>query len=100
MSGVLLDTCAAIWLGDGAPMKADAMARIEAAAAGDGVFVSAVTGWEIGLLSRARGNRPGLSFLPDVRTWLTDLMAQPGMRETTLNLRRVGRRYAAGRTSQ
>jgi PIN domain nuclease of toxin-antitoxin system len=87
MSAVLLDTCAAIWLGEGARMSAEAMAAIEAAATGDGVLVSPVTGWEIGLLSRGRAGRPGLAFLPDVGSWLADLMALPGLREAPLDLR-------------
>jgi hypothetical protein len=37
MSGVLLDTCAAIWLGEGARMSAEALEAIEAAAAGKAV---------------------------------------------------------------
>jgi hypothetical protein len=61
MSGVLLDSCAAIWLGEGARLSAETLAAIEAAATGDGVLVSLVTGWEIGLLSRGREGRPGLS---------------------------------------
>ncbi len=87
MSGVLLDTCAAIWLGNGAPMAPEAMAAIDRASVEGGVFVSPVTGWEIGLLSRARGGRAGLAFRPDARTWLADLMALPGVREAPLDLR-------------
>lgn len=87
MTGVLLDTCAAIWLGEGAPMSAAAMEAIDAAAVGDGVLVSPVAGWEVGLLRRGRAGRPGLVFLPDVRSWLADLMALPGVREAPLNLR-------------
>jgi PIN domain nuclease of toxin-antitoxin system len=87
MSGVLLDTCAAIWLAEGARMSAEALDAIEAAAVGDGVLVSPVTGWEIGLLSRGRAGRPGLAFLPDLGGWLADLMALPGLREAPLDLR-------------
>ncbi len=87
MTAVLLDTCAAIWLGEGARMAPAAMQAIEAAATGDGVLVSPVTGWEIGLLSRGRAGRPGLVFLPDPPGWLADLMALPGLREAPLDMR-------------
>ena len=40
MSRVLLETCAAIWLGEGARLSAEALAAIEAAAAGTGKFVA------------------------------------------------------------
>jgi PIN domain nuclease of toxin-antitoxin system len=86
MSAVVLDTCAAIWLGNGETMRPEALVAIEEAAVADGVFVSAVTAWEIGLLSRARGKRPAIAFVPDVETWLRDLLALSGVRQTAVTM--------------
>ena len=49
---VLLDTCAAIWLMDGAAMSAASRAAIHAAQkARLGVFVSPISAWEIATLT-------------------------------------------------
>lgn len=84
MTAVLLDTCAVIWLANGDRMAPEAVAAIQAAATGDGVFVSPVSAWEVGLLSRPRGNRPALAFRPDPKTWFARVMAAPGIREAPL----------------
>jgi PIN domain nuclease of toxin-antitoxin system len=76
---VLLDTCAVIWLAEGAPMADDALAAIAHAAGADGVHVSPISAWEIGLLSRPRSGR-GLTFLPDPATWFSRVMAAPAIR--------------------
>lgn len=78
---VLLDTCAVIWLanGDLAPQTVDIVVR---AALSDGVFVSPISAWEVGLLSRPRPNRsPSLAFLPDPKTWFTRFMTGAGIRQ-------------------
>lgn len=49
---VLLDTCAVIWLANGDRMEAASMAAILHACRADGTFVSPVSAWEIGMLSR------------------------------------------------
>ncbi len=72
---VLLDTCAVIWLANGDRMAPEAIAAILAAGQADGVLVSPVSAWEVGLLSRRR-----LAFRPDVRTWFARVMAAPGIR--------------------
>jgi PIN domain nuclease of toxin-antitoxin system len=73
---VLLDTCAAIWIGNRALIAPDALQAIRAAARTRGILVSAVTGWEIGLAT----TRPGhpLVLLPTAQLWLADLLARPG----------------------
>jgi len=76
---VLLDTCAVIWLAIRAPMEEGALARITHAATAGGVFVSPISAWEIGLLSRAKSSR-AVAFLPDPTTWFTRVMAAPGVR--------------------
>lgn len=81
---VLLDTCAVIWLFNGDPLPAPVLAAIMAAALAAGVFVSPVSAWEVGMLSKPRGSRGGLQFLPDPKAWFARLMAAPGIREAAL----------------
>jgi PIN domain nuclease of toxin-antitoxin system len=81
---VLLDTCAVIWLANGNPLAAAATAAIVHAGLADGVFVSPVSAWEIGLLSRPKPGRAALQFVPDPKTWFHKLMAGPGIREAAL----------------
>ncbi len=76
---VLLDTCAVIWLADGAPIEEGALAAIAHAAGADGVLVSPISAWEIGLLSRPRAGR-GMTFLPDPATWFARVLAAPSIR--------------------
>jgi len=79
---VLLDTCAAIWLMDGAPMSPAARDAIRAAQrAHAGVFVSPIAAWEIGMLV-AKG-RIQLSRSPEV--WFETLLELPGVRLAPLS---------------
>ena len=77
---MLLDTCAVIWLANGNALDAAAVAAIIEAGLAEGIFVSPVSAWEIGLLSRP-GRRAQLRFLPDPKTWFERIMAGPGIRE-------------------
>jgi PIN domain nuclease of toxin-antitoxin system len=82
---VLLDTCAVIWLANGDPIASPALAAITHAALADGVFVSPASAWEIGLLSRVRGDKaPAVTFLPDPQIWFANVMAGPAIREAPL----------------
>ncbi len=82
---VLLDTCAVIWLANGDPLAAEALAAIVAAGLADGVYVSPVSAWEVGMLSRLRpGRDPGPRFMPDPKTWFARVMAGPGIRQAAL----------------
>lgn len=84
-SAVLLDTCAVIWLANGDVLAPEALAAISHAALAKGVFVSPVSAWEVGLLSRVRsGNGPALTFLPDPQTWFARFMGGPGIKEAPL----------------
>lgn len=83
-AGVLLDTCAVIWLANGEPMAPPALAAIQAAGEGPGIHFSPVSAWEIGLLSRPRGQRQPMTFAPDPKTWFARFMAAPGIREAPL----------------
>lgn len=83
-AGVLLDTCAVIWLANGDPLPVHVLAAVKAAALSTGVFVSPVSAWEVGMLSNPRGDRPALQFLPDPKAWFAKVMAGPGIREAAL----------------
>jgi len=80
-TAVLLDTCAIIWLANGDPLEAGAMEAIAQAARANGTFVSPISAWEIGLLSRPTARRSlALQFLPDPKTWFERVMAGPGIK--------------------
>jgi PIN domain nuclease of toxin-antitoxin system len=83
-TSVLLDTCAVIYVANGDPIAPKARAAILRAAQGDGVLVSPVSAWEVGLLSRP-GRRVSIQFLPDPKSWFRSLLAQPGVREAPLS---------------
>lgn len=74
-AGLLLDTCAAIWFGEG--MLSEAALQRIFASADAGLFVSPITGWEVGVLSYAGK----LRFLPDPQGWFARLMALPAIQE-------------------
>jgi PIN domain nuclease of toxin-antitoxin system len=77
---VLLDTCALIWLANGDPMTSVATAAIVRAGLADGVFVSPVSAWEVGLLSKPKSGRNAMVlFKPDPKTWFARVMAGPGI---------------------
>lgn len=76
MTAVLLDTCAAIWLSTGQSLAPPALRAIEQAAGDEGVLVSAVSAWEIGLLANRRGDR---AFDPDPTRWFDRLLTGPGI---------------------
>jgi PIN domain nuclease of toxin-antitoxin system len=76
VSGLLLDTCATIWLAENEAVSQEALNAInEAGSSGHAIFVSPITAWEIGLLA-ARG-RIAMSIPP--QTWFDRLLAIPGV---------------------
>ena len=82
---LLLDTCALIWLANGDPLARMATEAIDYAGRAEGVFVSPISGWEIGLLSKPRARRnAALQFLPDPKTWFAKVLAGPGILEARL----------------
>ena len=83
-AGVLLDTCAVIWLANGDPLPIQVINAIMEAAMAAGVFISPISAWEVGMLSNPRGSRPALRFLPDPKAWFAKVMKGPGIREATL----------------
>ena len=82
-SGVLLDTCAVIWLANRSKLRQTALDAIFHAGLNDGVFVSIVAAWEIGMLHRSKPDgRP--SFAPHPKSWFTRFMAGPAIRPAPL----------------
>src|SRR6266496_4369469 len=78
---VLLDTCAVIWLANGDLLSPAAISTIVSAGLADGVFVSPISAWKIGLLSRPKAGRSSVAeFLPDPRTWFARVMAFPAIK--------------------
>lgn len=83
---VLLDTCALIWLANGDPLAGSATAAIIHAGLAEGVFVSPISAWEVGLLSKPKAGRGSvLLFMPDPKTWFARAMAGPAIREAALS---------------
>jgi PIN domain nuclease of toxin-antitoxin system len=82
MNGLLLDTCAAIWLAEDEQMSEGAVSSINhAAQTGKALYVSPMTAWEVGLLA-ARG-RITISVTPQV--WFSRLLSVPGVAMTELS---------------
>jgi PIN domain nuclease of toxin-antitoxin system len=74
---LLFDTCAAMWVVEGEPMKAAALGSIdESWRRSEFIFVSPITGWEIGLL--AMKGRFRSRYSP--QRWLEVLLEQPQIR--------------------
>src|SRR5258708_19763295 len=80
MSTVLLDTRAMIFVANGEATDPKAQQKIMAAATSDGILVSPVSAWEIGLLS----GKKGIVFQPDPSAWFQTFLAYPGVRLTPL----------------
>jgi PIN domain nuclease of toxin-antitoxin system len=78
-TAVLLDTCAVIFVANGDPLQNRADSKIIQAALADGVFVSPVSAWEIGMLNRPKAGRR-IEFLPDPATWFARFMAGPAIK--------------------
>ena len=79
---VLFDTCALIWFAQGRLARSVTEA-LQHASEQDGLFISPVNAWEIGLVTGRRGSR-GLQLLPDPRSWFADLVRRPEIREAPL----------------
>jgi PIN domain nuclease of toxin-antitoxin system len=77
---LLLDTHAAIWLVEG-QLSTDAVEKLVYAGLADGVYVSPVSAWEVGLLARPK---TGLQFLPDPVSWFSSLMGKAVMKSAPL----------------
>lgn len=82
--GLLLDTCAVIWLMAGT-LSPPVVDRITIAGTAGGIYVSPVSAWEIGMLARSKPGRTSVpQFLPDPETWFAALMSRPGIKPASL----------------
>jgi PIN domain nuclease of toxin-antitoxin system len=76
MQPLLWDTCAAIWIFEGARLSADALAALGTAhRQGVPSYVSPITAWEVGMLA-ARGR---LQLLIRPERWFGKLFEVPGV---------------------
>lgn len=92
--GVLLDTCALLWLVEKAPFEEQALARVDDAAREGKLYVSPVSAWEAGALA-ASGRLVFSMPLPD---WFDAVLALPGVRLLELTPRiQIDSSYLPGR---
>jgi PIN domain nuclease of toxin-antitoxin system len=71
---------------NGEPLASAATSAIVSAGLCDGIFVSTISAWEIGMLSRPRPRRqPIVQCLPDPKTWFARFLAGPGIKEAVLS---------------
>lgn len=77
MNGLLLDTHVAVWLSEGTTLSDSVLDSLTSAGLGDGIFVSPITGWEIGLLAVRKKE---LTFDDDPASWFAKLMAMPNIK--------------------
>ncbi len=71
---ILLDTCAAIWITEGAKISGEALASLdESLAADQEIMLSPMTAWEMGMLV-ARGR---YSISMSVQAWFDHVVGRP-----------------------
>ena len=75
MSVYLLDTCAAIWILNGAPLREPAASVLAEKPGPEGLAASPITAWEVAVLT-AKGK---LALAIDPETWFDRLCALPGV---------------------
>jgi PIN domain nuclease of toxin-antitoxin system len=73
---VLLDTHAFIWIIEGGTMRPSAVEAIVHAGLVDGVLVSPVSAWEVGMLA-TKPNGP--RFNPDPKAWFAQALTAPAI---------------------
>lgn len=75
-NSLLLDTCAVIWVSQGADLTSDAMEALDQSADTETAFVSQITAWELGILvSRGRV----ASAMP-VSMWFDSFLGRSGFK--------------------
>jgi PIN domain nuclease of toxin-antitoxin system len=80
---LLLDTCACLWLTHGDALRGAAREAVVRAQTDGGIFVSAITAWEVATLVRKGRYRLKVS----VEVWFARLLALPGNRLAALEPR-------------
>jgi PIN domain nuclease of toxin-antitoxin system len=83
MTSVLLDTCAVIVM-MGGDMQHSAREAVIEAGLSEGIFVSPVTAWEVGLLARRR-RRGRVEFRPDAAAWMARVLSSAGVCQAPFN---------------
>ncbi|MDD5308377.1 MAG: type II toxin-antitoxin system VapC family toxin [Deltaproteobacteria bacterium] len=79
---LLLDTHILIWLAEGlADLPPRSRRRINDAARGPGLAVSAISFWEVAMLAR----RGRIAIRRPVHAWRADVLAAPGIREIAVS---------------
>ena len=73
--GILLDTCALLWLLEEAEFDPDALEQVEAAARASNVWVSPISAWEVGMLV----GRGQLVLSMPVEVWFGKICELPGV---------------------
>ena len=74
---LLLDTCAAVWIGEDQPLSSEALTAIQGShRRAELIFVSPITAWEIGLLV----SRGKLTSPMSPQRWFARLLDAPGVR--------------------
>lgn len=83
MSALLLDTHIWLWYAEGATgrLRPASVKRLDEARRGDGLFVSAISVWEIGMHS-ARGR---IQLAVPLRDWVERALGVPGIRVAPLD---------------
>ncbi|MEM8743523.1 MAG: type II toxin-antitoxin system VapC family toxin [Pseudomonadota bacterium] len=74
--GILLDTCALLWLLEEADFDSETLEQVEASAQAANLWVSPVSAWEVGMLV-ARGQ---LVLSMPVQTWFDKIRELPGVK--------------------
>ncbi|WGM48694.1 tRNA(fMet)-specific endonuclease VapC [Brevundimonas sp. NIBR10] len=83
---VLLDTNALIYLANDMPFRDEAMQALASSANQRRLFVSPVSAWEVGNISRPSNRRRSIDFLPDATIWFRDVMTGLDARLTPLTV--------------
>jgi len=83
MSALLLDTHAWLWYAEGVSqqLRPAAIKRLDEARKGDGLVISAISVWEVGMHA-ARGR---IQLAVPLRDWVERALAAPGMRLVPLD---------------
>ncbi len=76
MKGILLDTCAILWLADGRPAGPATRRLIDEETEGGEVFLSPITAWEIGMLS----SKEKIILSKPPMKWLNELKSKTGIK--------------------
>lgn len=81
-NGILLDTCAVLWVNEES-MTPEGLSALETAARADQVFVSPISAWEIGMLTAKRR----IALTLPARDWFDEFLVRSRARLTELSPR-------------